>query len=82
MDTKLTNEIWTLCVLRISLDSRGTYLHIQLLTVICPASARAKMDDTQSCREAMAQRIDLTLDCVSDSGDVNQVNFNASKTYA
>ncbi|CAK1594040.1 unnamed protein product [Parnassius mnemosyne] len=43
---------------------------------------RASRDQIQSEREAMVERVNLTLQEVSDWGDANLVKFNASKTQA
>ncbi|CAK1603403.1 unnamed protein product [Parnassius mnemosyne] len=45
-------------------------------------SPRASRDQIQSEREAMVERVNLTLQAVFDWGDANLVKFNASKTQA
>ncbi|CAH2064889.1 unnamed protein product, partial [Iphiclides podalirius] len=45
-------------------------------------SLRISRDYIQSEREAMVERLNLTLQAVSERGDANLVRFNASKTQA
>lgn len=46
------------------------------------SSPRAKPDEIRQAREAMVNRLNSTLQLVSEWGDANLVEFNASKTQA
>ena len=43
---------------------------------------QASMAQTRSLREAMVERLDLSLKAISDWWDANLINFNANKTQA
>ena len=46
------------------------------------SNARAGGSQIQSLREAMVERLNLSLQAVSEWGDANLVKFNAAKTQA
>ncbi|CAH2243694.1 jg8754 [Pararge aegeria aegeria] len=58
------------------------YADDSTVTVRYMSSPRASGDETLVLREALVERVNLALSEVSDWGDTNLVQFNASKTQA
>ena len=56
------------------------YADDSTVSAIYFSSARASRDETTALKEAMVERMNLTLNLVVEWGDDNLVKFNASKT--